>query len=301
MPATSARDAPAAEPPGGGTPRPSAPAADPSVPGPHPFPAAAFFDIDNTILRGASGYHVVRELWRHGFLGLRDIAYFTSHALRYVGAGEDARHVGPVLERALDVVRGKPVRELLALTEGVYERALASRVFPGTRDILERHLAAGHQVWLVTAGPQEVGELVAHRLRATGAVGTRAEERDGVFTGKLVGAVMHGPQKAAAAREIAVRENLDLADCFAYGDSVNDVPMLAAVGNPCAVNPEPRLRRYCQEVGWPVRDFRRRRSTVRWKAGTTATVGVASLALTVLVRAMTRRRAARVPRPDASA
>lgn len=248
--------------------------------------AAAFFDVDNTIIRGASAFHLIVELRRRNLITIGDIAFFARHALSYALAGEDTRQIGTVLERALQVIRGASIADLLAVAEDVYDETLEARIFPGTRDILERHWAAGHQVWLVTAGPQEVAELIARRLGATGAVGTVAESRDGVLTGRLAGPLMHGRQKAVAARAIAEREGFDLADCFAYGDSVSDVPMLAEVGYPCAVNPEPRLRQHCAAVGWPVRDVHRKRSTVGRKAGNAAAAAVVSLALGVAVRAL---------------
>jgi phosphoserine phosphatase len=101
--------------------------------------------------------------------------------------------------------------------------------------------------------------------------------------------MMHGAAKATAARAIAEREGFDLADCWAYGDSANDIAILSAVGHPCAINPEPRLRRHCAEVGWPVLDFRRRRSSVRRKLGSTAGTAGAAWAAAVTIRALRRR------------
>jgi phosphoserine phosphatase len=101
--------------------------------------------------------------------------------------------------------------------------------------------------------------------------------------------MMHGAAKATAARAIAEREGFDLADCWAYGDSANDIAILSAVGHPCAINPEPRLRRHSAEVGWPVLDFRRRRSSVRRKLGSTAGTAGAAWAAAVTIRALRRR------------
>src|SRR5699024_7046478 len=135
------------------------------------------------------------------------------------------------------------------------------------------HLEVGDQVWIVTAAPREVGELVARRLGLTGVLGTVAEHEDGVYTGELSGDMMHGAHKAAAVREIAERENLDLAVSAAYGDSSNDIPMLRTVGHPCAINPDPRLRLFAADIGWPVRDFRRRRRNVRGGLRTASQAG----------------------------
>ncbi len=251
--------------------------------------AAAFFDVDNTLIRGVSAYHLVRELHQRGFFGVGDILFFARHLADYFLQGEKKAQLAVVRDRALGIIRGRSVAEMIAIAEDVYEGVLASKVFPGTRRLLEEHIQSGHQVWLITASPEEIGRLIAHRLGATGAVGTVAEERDGFYTGRLAGPMMHGATKAAAAKEIAEREGLDLACCYAYGDSVNDIPILDEVGHPCAINPEPRLRRHCAEVGWPVRDFRRKRSTMGRKVGSTAGTAGAAWAFAIVLRSMRRR------------
>lgn len=252
-------------------------------------PGAAFFDVDNTLIRGVSAYHLVRELHRRKFFAAADIAFFARHLADYFLQGENKAQLNVVRDRALGIMRGRSVAEMIAIAEDVYEEVLAGKVFPGTRRLLEKHIDSGHQVWLITASPQEIGRLIAHRLGATGAVGTVAEERDGFYTGRLAGPMMHGPTKADAAREIAEREGFDLAQCYAYGDSVNDIPILDEVGYPCAINPEPRLRRHCAEVGWPVRDFRRRRSTMGRKVGSTAGTAGAAWAFAIVLRSLRRR------------
>jgi HAD superfamily hydrolase (TIGR01490 family) len=224
---------------------------------------AAFFDVDNTIVRGASAYHLARELYRRGFFGMADIAFFARHSLAYAALGESVPRIAAIRARALDITRGRTVAEIVAIGEDVYDQVLTHRVFPGARALVEGHLAAGHQVWLITATPTEIGDLIARRLGATGALGTVAETEDGIYTGRLRGSLLHGEGKKSAVLELAAREGIDLERSYAYGDSVNDVAILATVGHPCAINPEPRLRLHATEAGWPVRDFRRRRRDVK--------------------------------------
>jgi phosphoserine phosphatase len=102
----------------------------------------------------------------------------------------------------------------------------------------------------------EVARVIAHRLGLTGALGTVAETRDGVYTGRLVGNLLHGEAKAEAIRALAQREGLDLSRCHAYSDSINDLPMLTSVGHPNAVNPDSDLRAHAKQHGWPIHDFR---------------------------------------------
>ncbi|ACQ81502.1 HAD-superfamily subfamily IB hydrolase, TIGR01490 [Beutenbergia cavernae DSM 12333] len=257
-------------------------------------PAVAFFDVDNTVIRGASAYHLARELYRRRFFTAWDILWFGAHAFAYFLFGENNVRIQKVRRRALDIIAGRTEAEMISIGEDVYDQVLGSRVFPGARALIGAHLAAGHEVWLVTATPREIGDLIARRLGATGAVGTVAESRDGIYTGRLVGDMMHGEHKADAVREIASRAGVELEDCSAYGDSINDVPMLSIVGHPCAINPDPRLRLHCAGTGWPVRDFRRRRRSVK-RGVTTASWAGAAWAAAVVARAIHRRLFGRRP------
>jgi phosphoserine phosphatase len=138
--------------------------------------------------------------------------------------------------------------------------------------LADQHLRAGRRVWLVTATPLAVAEVIADRLGLTGALGTVAEIDDGAYTGQLVGEILHGQAKADAVAELARLEGLRLDGCWAYSDSYNDVPLLSLVGNPVAINPDGRLRRHAREHNWPVYDFRsgRRAATLGLKAATFA-------------------------------
>jgi HAD superfamily hydrolase (TIGR01490 family) len=218
--------------------------------------AAAFFDVDNTIVRGASAYHLARGLYARRFLTGRDILRFGWEQARFLLRGESLSRVADIQERALGLVAGHPVSELRALGEEVFDEVMEDKIWPGTHALARMHLDAGHRVWLVTATPVEIAEVIARRLELTGALGTVAEHVDGIYTGRLVGRPMHGTAKAEAVRALAEREGLDLARCSAYSDSANDIPLLSLVGHPCAVNPDRALRRYAQAHGWRMREYR---------------------------------------------
>ena len=126
---------------------------------------------------------------------------------------------------------------------------MAHRIWPGTRALAQMHLDQGQRVWLVTAAPIEIAQIIARRLGLTGAMGTVAEHVDGVYTGRLVGDMLHGPAKAEAIKALAAREGLDLRRCSAYSDSSNDLPMLELVGDPCAINPDAKLRAHARAAG----------------------------------------------------
>jgi HAD superfamily hydrolase (TIGR01490 family) len=219
--------------------------------------AAAFFDVDNTMMRGASIYHFARGLAARKLFTLRDLAMFAlgQAAFRIRGA-ENPEHISTAREAALAFVAGHKVSDLTTLCEEIYDEVLADRIWHGTRTLALQHIDAGQQVWLVTATPVELARVIAHRLGLSGALGTVAETENGVYTGRLVGSLLHGPAKAAAVQALAVREGLELASCAAYSDSVNDLPLLTTVGRPHAVNPDSDLRDHARENDWPIHEFR---------------------------------------------
>ena len=212
---------------------------------------AAFFDVDNTVMQGASIFHLARGLHRREFFTTRDIlgAAWKQAYFRLVGV-EDPEHVADARASALSFIAGHTVEELESLGEEIFDESMAHRIWPGTRALGQLHLDQGQRVWLVTAAPIEIATIIARRLGLTGALGTVAEHVDGVYTGELVGEMLHGSAKAVAVRELADRFDLDLARCSAYSDSYNDLPMLQEVGDPCAINPDARLREHARAQGW---------------------------------------------------
>jgi HAD superfamily hydrolase (TIGR01490 family) len=268
----------------------SASTAEPRIPDPDPV-AAAFFDVDNTIVRGASLFYLARGMYRRRMFRFRDILRSAWQELSFVVRGENLGHVADAQQRALELVAGRSVAELTALGEEIYDEVIRRKVWPGTRELARAHLAAGQRVWLVTATPAEVAEVIARRLGLTGALGTVAEQEDGVYTGRLVGEVLHGEAKARAVRALAEREGLDLAACAAYSDSANDLPLLSVVGRPVAVNPDKRLRAVARQRGWEIRDYRRGRRVARVGVPTLGAGGLVAGAATALAR---RRRARRL-------
>jgi HAD superfamily hydrolase (TIGR01490 family) len=252
--------------------------------------SAAFFDVDNTMMQGASIYHFARGLAARDFFTWRDLAAFgwkqVSFRLRGI---EDLDHMEEAKQAALGFVAGHSVEEVVALGEEIYDELMADRIWSGTRALAQLHLDAGQRVWLVTAAPAELASLVARRLGLTGALGTVSEIVDGVYTGRLVGEPLHGPAKAEAVLALADKEQLDLSLCSAYSDSANDLPMLTTVGHPVAVNPDARLKRYARENGWEIRDFRTGRKAAR--VGVPAAAGAGAIAGGVAVGlAMQRSR-----------
>lgn len=226
--------------------------------------AGAFFDVDNTLMRGASIYHFARGLAARKMFGPTDLAKMAVGQVMFrLRGAENSDHIDAAREAALAFVAGHKVADITELGEEIYDDTMADRIWEGSRQLTQVHLDAGQRVWLVTATPVELAEILARRLGLTGALGTVAENADGVYTGRLVGGLLHGAAKAEAVLALAEREGLDLAACSAYSDSTNDLPMLNLVGHPHAVNPDSELRALAKERGWPIHDFRKgRRATI---------------------------------------
>ncbi|GAA0374414.1 HAD-IB family hydrolase [Acrocarpospora corrugata] len=233
------------------------PPASPPSPVEPDLTAAAFFDVDNTMIRGASIYHFARGLASRGLFTTRDLVRFAlGQAMFRVRGDENPEHVAKAKEMALAFVAGLKVEEVVRLGEEIYDEVMADRIWSGARALAQAHLDAGQRVWLVTATPVELAQVIARRLGLTGALGTVAETDSGAYTGRLVGDLLHGPAKADAIRALARQEGLDLTRCSAYSDSANDLPMLSIVGHPYAINPDSELRDHAKDQGWGIKDFR---------------------------------------------
>nr|WP_242677371.1 HAD-IB family hydrolase [Streptomonospora litoralis] len=242
-------------------------------------------------MRGASIYHFARGLAARDLFTTRDLMRFAWGQLVFrVSGTEQSQQIDAAREAALAFVAGHDVNDLVNLCEDIYDDSMSDRIWEGTRRLVDRHLKAGERVWLVTATPVELADIIKRRLGLDGALGTVAETVDGVYTGRLVGDLLHGPAKAAAVESLARHEGVDLADCTAYSDSSNDLPLLRAVGRPNAVNPDDALRDHALTRGWPVHEFRTHRAALRVGLPAAAAGAVAGgLAMSVLRRRHRRR------------
>jgi HAD superfamily hydrolase (TIGR01490 family) len=261
---------------------------EPAEPPPADLTAAAFFDVDNTLVQGSSLVHFGRGLAARKYFTYADMAKFIYAQAKFQLTGrENSDDVAEGRAKALAFIEGRSTAELIAVGEEIYDDIIADKIWAGTRALAQMHLDAGQQVWLVTATPYELADTIARRLGLTGALGTVAESENGVFTGRLVGDILHGVGKAHAVRQLAVREGLNLKRCTAYSDSYNDVPMLSLVGTAVAINPDANLRELARERGWEIRDFRTARKAARIGVPSALALGAVGGALAA---AVSRRR-----------
>jgi HAD superfamily hydrolase (TIGR01490 family) len=219
---------------------------------------AAFFDVDNTLVCGSTTILFGKAAFSGGAIRRRDIWRFAYEQIMFIRRGEKNSKMADFKDRALSITKGHPIAELMGIMPEVYEKEIKPRLWPGTVKAVKEHLALGHEVWLITAAPQELAQQIANDLGATGALGTIVGHKNGVLTGELVGDPLHGQAKRTAARKLAKERNISLKRSYAYSDSVNDLPLLTLVGNPVVVNPDKPLKRYADAAGWEVLKFRRR-------------------------------------------
>lgn len=240
---------------------------------------AVFFDLDNTLLRGTALIQLGRGLHARGYLSARTMmrAAWLEAWYRATGA-EHAGHTMEARDTVLSLIAGRDVEEFGQHCAEIFAERIVERFCAEAVRLSQDHLTAGHDVWLVTASPVEIAELCAEHLGFTGGLGTVAERAEGAYTGRLHNGLLHGPAKAVAVQGLADDHGYDLAEAYAYSDSINNLPMLELVGRPHAVNPDSRLREHARRHDWLIHDFQDGGNRVRRRI-TRGVVAGASIAL----------------------
>jgi HAD superfamily hydrolase (TIGR01490 family) len=216
--------------------------------------SAAFFDLDRTVLRRSSVLALAPSFRRYGVISRLDLVKSAFWQVLFVLRGASAERVRSASEDGMKVLNGFSVEDMNRLVGDAMEPVLRPLVYDEPLRLIQRHHERGEPVYIVSATLQEIVQHIADDLGFDGAIGSTCEIVDGVYTGRSLRAT-HGENKAAAVRELAAREDLDLAASTAYSDSYSDVPFLEAVGHPVAANPDKKLRRIARERGWPVVEF----------------------------------------------
>jgi HAD superfamily hydrolase (TIGR01490 family) len=219
--------------------------------------AAAFFDLDRTLMEGSSAFQFGRAAYRAGLLSRRQLVNDAWANIRFRLRGATDADTQALRDRVSASLAGTRVRDLDRLGADVLAGVLP-RIYPQMLALAHEHQDHGLPVYIVTAASQELASLLAHVLVLDGAIGSEfSEVRNGVYTGRPTGLFIYGTEKATAIRQLAEREEIDLTASFAYSDSASDLPMLRVVGHPVAVNPDRELLRVAHEEGWEVLRFDR--------------------------------------------
>jgi HAD superfamily hydrolase (TIGR01490 family) len=238
--------------------------------------AAAFFDLDRTLISGSSAFAFGVAAWRNDLLPTGQLLRDAADAAAFRVAGSTDERSEAIRDRILAYVAGHRVEDLARLGDDVVPEVLA-RVRPEAKGLLDMHAEAGRDRLIVSATPQELTDRLAGALGLEGSVGTRSEIVDGRYTGQLEGPFVYGRGKAEAIEKLAAARGYDLALSYAYGDSSSDLPMLELVGHPVAVNPDRSLAAVAHQRGWPVVVFAR---TAKRVIGTTTATGAAAAVAT---------------------
>jgi HAD superfamily hydrolase (TIGR01490 family) len=219
--------------------------------------SAAFFDLDRTLISGASAFPFGVEAWRQGLASNADIARWATAAITFKLLGDKGDATTDVKGDMLSKIAGSSVAALEMVGTAVLPR-LGARVRPESRKLIKMHDDAGRDTWIVSASPHEIVEPLARSLGMTGAVGTRGRVVAGHYTGELDGPFVYGAGKVDAIEKLAADRGYDLERSYAYSDSISDLPMMELVGHPVAVNPDSDLETVAHERGWPVVIFARK-------------------------------------------
>ncbi len=217
--------------------------------------AAAFFDLDKTTIADAALFAFSSTLREAGFLDFKLIgrAVWGRLVFKYLGADHD--RMEDMRNNALRLCKGWDKRQMSKLVTDALEEVIEPIVYREALDEMEAHRVAGHKVFMVSASPEEIVIPLSKYLGADGAVATIAEtDRAGKYTGG-VEFYSYGPYKVDAIEALALEHDLDLAECYAYTDSITDLPMLEAVGHPIVINPDRALAKVATDRGWEVRTF----------------------------------------------
>ncbi len=224
----------------------------------HPYTrsmqAAAFFDLDRTLLRRSSALALAGAFREHGVIGRRQLAKAAAWQLFFAARGASAETVRKAAEDGLMILKGFAVEDLRSLVADAMEPVLKPLVYQEALVLAGKHRDRGEPTYVVSATLQEIVEELARELGFDGAIGSTCEIEDGVYTGRSLRAA-HGQGKAAAIRELAAEHSYDLTAATAYSDSHTDLPFLEAVGNPVVVNPDRQLREIALDRGWPILRF----------------------------------------------
>jgi HAD superfamily hydrolase (TIGR01490 family) len=217
---------------------------------------AAFFDLDKTVIAKASMVAFGGPLRRAGMINRRLMARAVWSGLVFHYLGADEHRMRRFRESALRVTRGWERDTIATLVAETLTDVIDPIVYAEALELIRDHRAAGRLVFLVSASPEEIVRPLGVYLGVDRVIASRARLDDlGRYTGE-VEFYAYGPYKAEAVEEVAEELQLDLAACYAYSDSITDVPLLRTVGNPVVVNPDRDLARVARAEGWPVLNFR---------------------------------------------
>jgi HAD superfamily hydrolase (TIGR01490 family) len=217
--------------------------------------AAAFFDLDKTLMAGSSGMRFARVAARRGIVSRRQLARWGRDHFRYRLRGASDEETREVLRVARELIAGVPSLEIDRMGTEVMASILP-RIYPQMLDEVHRHQDEGRATFIVSAAGNDLVKALAAVLGMEGGIGTRwGVGADGKYTGEMDGPFVYGKGKVEAMRTFADKHEIDMDESWAYSDSVSDLPMLRSVGHAVVVNPDADLLEIARQEGWQVMRF----------------------------------------------
>lgn len=260
-----------------------------------PSRTAAFFDLDKTVIAKSSTLAFSKPFFNQGLLNRRAVLKSSYAQFLFLMSGADHDQMDRMRSYVTAMSAGWDVEQVRAIVTETLHDIVDPLVFAEAAELIADHRLCGRDVVIVSASGEEIVAPIARALGATHAMGTRMVIEDGKYTGE-VAFYCYGEAKGAAIRELAALEGYSLEHCYAYSDSITDLPMLQSVGHPAVVNPDRALRKEAAAQGWPVLTFLRPvplRDRIPAPSGaavaTTAALGISALAAGALTYSVLRR------------
>lgn len=208
----------------------------------------AFFDVDNTLIPGvAIEVKFFHHLFQHGLVGLRESVHSVWHLLRHMPPVS----LHPLRERKL-YLAGKHPTVIEPLAEAFVRSQIVPRISRDGLAVLRKHQQAGHHVVLITGSLDFLIAPLASMLNISTVLAATPERMATGYTGHVIPPLPYGQGKRILIESLTAQENMDLQECYAYGDSPGDVDVLQSVGHPQVVNPIRGMARIAKKHGWPV-------------------------------------------------
>ena len=217
--------------------------------------SAAFFDLDKTVIAKSSALAFGRPFYRDGLITRRDMVKAAYAQLLFKIGGADDQQMVRIRDYLAELCKGWKVEQVRQIVNETLHELINPYIYAEAVDLIEHHQAVGREIVLISASGEEMVRPIGELLGVTDIIATQMVVEAGRYSGE-VEFYAGGSNKVTAMREMAVRRGYDLADSYAYSDSISDAPLLESVGHPTAVNPDRALRRVAAEQGWPVLEFR---------------------------------------------
>jgi len=261
-----------------------------------PVRTAAFFDLDKTVIAKSSTLAFSKPFFDQGLINRQTVLKSAYAQFLFLMSGADHEQMDRMRSYITNMCTGWNVEQVKSIVGETMHDIVDPLVFAEAANLIADHKLCGRDVVVVSASGEEIVAPIARALGATHAMATRMVVEDGKYTGE-VAFYCYGEGKVEAIKELAAREGYALEHCYAYSDSITDLPMLEAVGHPTVVNPDRALRKESVARGWPVVTFSRpvslRDRLPAAPSGaavaTTVAVGASALAAGALTYSLLRR------------